>query len=784
MILSKVLNERKLNHNALKADLVVIGGGIAGTCCAITAARKGLNVILAQDRPVLGGNSSSEVRLWILGATSHMGNNNRWAREGGIINEILIENTYRNPEGNPVIFDAILLEKVTDEDNITLLLNCAVYEVAKEAGSIQYVTAFCSQNSTQYKLYAPLFCDASGDGIAGYLAGAEFRMGAESKEEFEEKFAPSKEYGELLGHSIYFYSKDVGKPINYVPPRFALQDITQIPKFRSFNTEEYGCRLWWIEYGGELDTVHDTETIKWELWKVIYGVWDYIKNSGKFPESKNLTLEWVGTIPGKRESRRFIGDYILNQKDIVEQRQFNDAVSFGGWAVDLHPAEGVFSEKPGCNQYHSKGVYEIPYRTMYSKNVDNLFLAGRLISATHVAFGSTRVMGTCGHNAQAVAMAAVLCKKYGINPRQVNEGALMHELQMELLRMGQFIPNKIYTYNENLSYSATLESRKGSTFKTQGTIVKGVHFDEDVWEYGESTLKLDKLEFNGGWLPLKCPTAQMLPHMGGIVPNFRVFINADQPTVLQFELRISSKEKNHTPDRILSKILVKVKKGEQFIDVNFKTQVPSTQYLFFCISANNKVSIQQSNTRITGLLSVFNKENLAVGNTGKQSFKEDLGFDSFEFWVPERRPEGKNIAMFIDPPIESFQLFNLLNGINRPTGMPNAWVADLLDHQPTLILKWPRKQAIGRIVLTFDCDYDHPMESSLMGHPENVMPFVVRDYTIFDDNDKVLYEMSGNYQAINSINFSTTVSTAELKFAFKRPSQHIPVALFEIQCYE
>src|SRR5205823_12707042 len=141
-----------------------VGGGMAGTCCAITAARAGIKVVLAQDRPVLGGNASSEVRLWILGATSHMGNNNRWAREGGVIDELLVENTFRNPEGNPLLLDALLLEKVVAEPNITLLLNTAVFEVHKsDADTIRCLRAFCSQNSTVYELIAPLFCDASGD---------------------------------------------------------------------------------------------------------------------------------------------------------------------------------------------------------------------------------------------------------------------------------------------------------------------------------------------------------------------------------------------------------------------------------------------------------------------------------------------------------------------------------------------------------------------------------------------------------------------------------------------
>jgi len=265
----------------IDADLVIVGGGLAGTCAAITAARSGIQVVLVQDRPVLGGNASSEVRLWGLGATSHMNNNNRWAREGGVIDEMLVENMYRNKEGNTLIFDTILLEKVIEESNITLLLNTSAYDVAKsDADTIESVTAFCSQNSTTYELYAPLFCDASGDGIVAFQAGAAFRMGAESTEEFGEKFAPTEEYGYLLGHSIYFYTKDVGKPVKFVPPSYAIDAIAQIPRYRSFNTATDGCRLWWIEYGGRLDTVHETETIKWQLWKVVYGVWNYIKNSG------------------------------------------------------------------------------------------------------------------------------------------------------------------------------------------------------------------------------------------------------------------------------------------------------------------------------------------------------------------------------------------------------------------------------------------------------------------------------------------------------------------------
>ncbi len=227
------------------------GGGLAGVCCAITAARAGSKVVLVQDRPVLGGNASSEVRLWILGATSHMGNNNRWAREGGVIDELLVENLYRNPEGNPCILDTIILELVANEPNITLLLNAAVHGVEKSGpDTIRSLQAFCSQNSTAYEITAPLFVDASGDGIVGFLAGAAFRMGAESRSELGELFAPEQSSSELLGHTLYFYSKDTGRPVKYIAPSFVLRDITRIPRWRDIKAHDYGCRFWWFEWGG------------------------------------------------------------------------------------------------------------------------------------------------------------------------------------------------------------------------------------------------------------------------------------------------------------------------------------------------------------------------------------------------------------------------------------------------------------------------------------------------------------------------------------------------------
>ncbi|WP_149239851.1 FAD-dependent oxidoreductase [Dyadobacter sp. 32] len=748
---------------SISSDLVIVGGGLAGTCAAITAARAGLQVTLVQDRPVLGGNCSSEVRLWILGATSHMGNNNRWARESGVIDEIMLENIHRNPDGNPLIFDTVLLEKVVTEKNITLLLNTAVFDLDKmEEGSqnedkITAVHAFCSQNSSQYTLTAPLFCDTSGDGIVGFLAGAAFRMGAESMEEFGEKFAPDKAYGELLGHSMYFYSKDVGRPVKFTAPAFALQDIKDIPRYKTFNPKDYGCRLWWLEYGGRLDTVHDTEKIKWELWKVVYGAWNYIKNSGEFPEAENMTLEWVGTIPGKRESRRFEGDYMLTQQDIVEQKPFEDTVAFGGWSLDLHPADGVYSDQSGCNQWHSKGVYSIPYRCYYSKNISNLFIAGRIMSATHVAFASTRVMATSAVGGQAVAIAAALCKKHNCSPRELGEKHLK-ELQLQLWRSGQYLPVTVVSDSENLVTKASKIA-------------------------ASSTLKLTNLPGSDFWAIIKDSVAQMLPIAKGNMPSVTFEVEAETDTTLSVELRKSSKSVNHTPDVTLDTQTFVLREGKQEITINWSVEFDEACYAFVCFMKNDKLKIRYSETRITGLVSVFNATNPAVSNYGKQEPSEDIGVDTFEFWCPQRRPEGRNIAMKFDRPLEVFSTDNITNGLHRPIAQPNAWVADLNDTNPMLTISWNEPMTISKIDFVFDSDYDHPMENVIFVHPETVMPFCVRDLQVLNCNDEVIDSIKGNHLSTRTIQLENPTTTQHLKIKLTRSLANVPVALMEVRCY-
>ncbi|MBN1846450.1 MAG: FAD-dependent oxidoreductase, partial [Sedimentisphaerales bacterium] len=696
----------------------------------------------------------------------------------------------------------VVLDAVVREANIRLLLNTAVFALEKhDPHSIRSVRGFCSQNSTLYTITAPLFCDASGDGIVGYLAGASFRMGAESPREFGEKFAPSVEYGSLLGHSLFFYSKDVGRPVRFAPPDFALKDIGKIPRYRHFTSKDHGCQLWWIEYGGRLDTIHDSEEIKWELWRIVYGVWNYIKNSGKFPGAETLTLEWVGMIPGKRESRRFEGDLLLVQQDIVEQRPHYDAVSYGGWAIDLHPADGIYSNKPGCDQWHSKGIYPIPYRCLYSRDIRNLFLAGRLISASHVACGSLRVMMTCAHSAQAVGMAAALCVRDRLLARDLSDRDRVGLLQQELIKRGQYIPQIRLQDPEDAAGEARITA--------------------------SSTYRLARLAADGPWQPLTDSWAMLLPAGRGALPKLTLELAVSRPTRLVCELRVSDKKGNFTPDQTLKILTVPLdpvggksgvvsrKRGasaeEQYhlythqngsMDIlpdraSFASNVPTqavcldfglsldeAQYVFVCLRENPAVSVRCSNQRVTGILALTAQAHRGVSANRVQKPRRDIGVDTMEFWIPQRWPEGRNFALRIEPPLEGFGPENVRNGVQRPLYGVNAWVAALEESAPTLTLTWKRPKTLRLIELRFDTDFDHPLESVLLGHPFRVIPYCVRTYKIRDALGRVICACRDNHQTRNIVRLDPPVSTDVLSLELHRPDANIPAALFEIRCYE
>lgn len=746
-------NNIKLFEQSLEFDYVIAGGGLSGICCAITAARGGLKVALINDRPVLGGNASSEVCVWVNGAGSHMGNNNRWAREGGVIDEIISDNLYKNKEGNAVIFDTIMLDKVLAEENISLFLNTAVNDVEmKDDSTVKSIKAFNSNNETIYHFSAPIFCDATGDGIVSYLAGAQYHDKAELLSMFDEKFKPYENFGEMLGHSILFYSKNVGEPVEFIPPNFALKDITKIPKYKIIKSNEHGCSLWWIEWGAHLDTIHDSEKIKFELWKIVYGIWDYIKNSGNFPEAKNLTLEWVGSIPGKRESRRFLSDSMLIQQDIIEQRLKEDAVAHGGWALDLHPADGIYTEKDSCVQVHSKGIYQIPYSIMYSKNINNLFITGRLASVSHIAFSSTRVMLTCAVMGQAVGAAAVLCKRFSTLPREIGSKDHISVLQQYLLRDGQFIPyipsidNKV-----NKCLSANIEV--SSTYKP-------THFSG-----------------NGNFMCLKESMALLTPILDTTLPIVEFSYSTTKDTSINVFLMKSKKPENYTPKITIESQVLSLKNGKNIGSVEFKSNIESG-FIFIVFEKNENVSLEVSDNILSSVVTVFNTFNNKVAKS-MQLDTQNLGIENFDFWIPKNEFRLQNIALQFSKPLNIYHKSFIQNGYHRPFLQSNCWVADINDNNPYIDIKWDSEQTLKVLLLFFDGEYDFSPLNIQYKYEDNTRKYCVKSFKVYDDNGNMLSSIENNYQARVKITLGE-IKTKSIKIVFK--NQRTPISVFGVQC--
>lgn len=420
---------RNINHDC---DFCVVGGGLSGMCAAIAAARRGLSVVIMQDRPMFGGNASSEVRMWISGA---LGDNNR---ETGILEEISLENMYRNPYRTYPIWDSILFEIVKNEKNITVLLNCSCLDCEMDANTIKKVIGWQLTTQTYHTVTARYFADCSGDSILAPLTGAEYTSGRESRSLYNESIAPEIGDKKTMGNTCLIQARETNSKRTFVPPQWAYKFTEDELKKRFIGLENPKENYWYLELGGTYDTIHDAEEIRDELLAIAYGMWDYIKNSGNC-NADNWELDWVGFLPGKRENRRYIGDIVVTQNDIASGGKFEDVVAFGGWTMDDHNPDGIRTSKPATIHHPTPSPFGIPYRSLYSKNIKNLFFAGRNISVTHSAMSATRIMGTCATIGQAMGTAAWVAAKYNLTPRDVYKNKLSY-LQQELIYDDCYLP--------------------------------------------------------------------------------------------------------------------------------------------------------------------------------------------------------------------------------------------------------------------------------------------------------------------------------------------------------
>lgn len=696
-------------------DVVVIGGGLAGVCAAIAAARHGCKTVIIQNRPVFGGNSSSEIRVPPNGAN----NCNGWARETGIIEEILIEERARNHDlfisGRiNSVWDLVLYEWILREPNLKYHLNThAIGVLMKDDKHIDAVIAVQLGSEKTFLIYGKYFIDCTGDGTIGAAAGAEYRIGRESREEFNESLAPKDSDKMTQGSSLLFKSIYTGRKCIFSPPswieRYSTEDSLykrgHPPKDTPYGWKEYSG-YWWIEVGAPFNTIEDNERIRDEVLRHLLGVWDHIKNTG-IHDSEKQALDWVGMVLGKRESRRLIGDYILNQNDLESGRIFPDRIGYGGWFIDVHTMGGILAKnrapEPSMDdpEYWEKTrvrIYSIPLRCIYSKNIENLLMAGRDISVTHVALGSTRLMLTCAILGQAAGTTASMCVKRNITPREIaSNNTLIKELQQTLLKDDCYIP---YVSNEDPKDLA----RKSK-----------IHVS--------STMPL-MLEPTGEYLSLERDRSQIFPVSEDRIDEIWLYVKSNIDGVIRIELLPATDIWSFNENRVVLKSIEKnVSKGfEGWIKFNLNIKVNPKKLYQINIHGCKNIFIAKSKP-IPGVTSAYKGEIL-----GK--------------WI-----QIKDVyAMRLKPLSYPYMGENVISGVARPERWTNIWISDPeKDFPQTLTIEFEDETEFNTIYLTFDT-YLHADTKDFP--PFYRVPECVKDYDIevyVNNKWRKILEVRGNY---------------------------------------
>ena len=478
-------NKLKTEHY----DFAVIGGGLTGLCAALAAARNGAKVALVQDRPVLGGNASSEIRMHVCGATANMKKPD--LSEGGILHELMLSNKRVNDSYNFSIWDAVLFDAAKREPNLTLYLNTTMFSASAENGRVCEIECYQMTTERRFLLSARFFADCTGNGTLSAFVGAEFRTGSEAASEYGETHAPQKANHDRMGNTLLFKAADRGHPVPFIPPVDAMHFTEEQLKYRKHSVEipkeilestseeerrmlfdgyaqDYG--YWWIEIPGEKENIiEEYEDIRDQLVRAVYGVWDHIKNGGDHG-AENFELIWVGMLPGTRESRRVVCDYMLNETDLLEGHSFDDAVAYGGWHIDNHVGLFKFDQIPSF-VYEVAYSYDIPYRSYCVKGFENLFVGGRCIGASKLAMASSRVMGTCAIGGQAIGTAVAQLTKNGkSNIRDVDITAL----QETLLRDDCYLPRRVNGDEKDLARTATVSATSAADGYAAENVTNGV----------------------------------------------------------------------------------------------------------------------------------------------------------------------------------------------------------------------------------------------------------------------------------------------------------------------
>lgn len=769
-----------MKHVTKDYDIVVCGGGLAGFTAAVSAARMGLRVGLVQDRPVLGGNSSSEVRVVPRGSSNY----HAYAREGGVLSELMVGERMKNHE--PIfengwansVWDLSLYDIAQCTENLTLLLNTAVRDVVVDDGRITSVTGWTIAAETETELRADVFLDCTGDGAVAALAGCECRIGEEARAEFDEPHAPVEASMDTMGNSIHFKTKDVGHPVDFELPDWAVEytDPDFFYKQGRFPNDIRGG-YWWIELGTPWNTIHDAEKIRHELTRHALGVWDWVKN--KDPRTRdatrNLALDWLGQVPGKRESRRIVGLHLLTEGDLYRVEPFDDEIAYGGWNIDLHTPGGLLaptSEPTAAAGYdlHSEesvtayvGPFGIPLRSLIAKDVTNLLMAGRNISATHVALGSVRVQATTAIMGQAAGTAAAIALTRQMSVQDVPADAI-GDVQQQLLKDGCFLPNVVNDDQHDLARQANVSA--SSEALNLGASPGDRWIDGGLREGGRN-LPQHLTALRGQWIPVETgPAAPGLRTVSVLLRN-----GTQAPVSIPARLH----QVDHIWDyrvetgMVLAETEFVVEPGEHWVRWDVDVDAASLrrtdsggQYVRIDLAASTEVEWLRAGRILPGAVAAFE---MSPGRL-------------------RRFGDGVTMSHRIEPAQRAYPPMSIISGAARPHTATNEWRSDPgHPFDQWIQLDWTEPQHIRTVHVTYAGhllrEYGHT--PALWADPQTVRDYTIQSRTDEGWTDVVTVRDNGFPRRVHEL--PETVTTAALRLVVHATNGDPSAAVYEIRCY-
>lgn len=703
------------------ADVVVVGGGVAGTLAAISAARQGCDVVLIQDRSILGGNASSEIGVGLAGADSSGTSLIRYGRETGLVAEYALEMLHRaqTPAGIGPLRSLILWEMACRESRLRVFLNAAVRDAEVDAsGGLRAVRAYQTSTEQDHEVRSRYFIDCTGHGTLGALAGAAFRQGREGRDEFGESLAPRQPDRGVMGYTVCWRARKMPKPVPFIPPAWAavFPSDDSLP-FRPhgaefFEGKEETAGYWWLEYGGLCDPIRDAETIHHELLRIVYGVWDHIKNGGDHGAA-NWELIWVSPLAAPRESRRLVGDVLLTENDVRQRPLFPDRVAYAGWGIDIHVPGGIYSpEPPMVPGQLLDDIWSLPFRALYSHTVPNLLMAGRNISVTHVALGSARVVATCGLMGQAAGTAAALCCREGLTPRELARGRIV-ALQQQLLKDDCHLVDLPNADPADLARGATV------TASSEAALVPGVAED---------------------WVALDRPLAQVFPVSSHRIDSVDVFVRSSVavPTTIRAGLRLAARINDLLSTHDLAQAEAVVPPGGgAWVRFAFRADVEPQRFYWIHLPT------------LPGVEWALQRESLLGTHRAAWVAEPHLRWRSF---APVFCPGGQR-GMFlvrVAPDSQPYAATHVISGVNRPERFTNLWVSAPGLPQ-TLDVTLAAPSDVASVHVTFDDDLDtniyHPRPWGRLS--EGPRSTLVKDYRLLARNGNgwtELMRITDNYQ--------------------------------------